>query len=75
MAERRLELDGLLKCPHCGCVPYRVFRRQLAQADGTLLPSWESVLWPAMRDVLPPQRSEHIECPDCRGVPLRRVAP
>lgn len=71
---RRLELDSVLRCPHCQGAPYKVFRRQNRQSDGTLLPSFESVLWPATPDVAPPIHPERITCPDC-GDALVRVAP
>lgn len=78
MAERRMELDAVLKCPHCGGAPYKVFRRQHANFVGTdreqLLTSYEHVLWPAHPDVPPPKTPERICCPDC-GNELRRVAP
>ena len=69
---RRLELDSVLRCPTCGDAPYRVFRRQHMQADGTLLPSYESVLWPAGPRVDPPKHPERIDCPDC-DTELRRA--
>lgn len=70
----RLELDAVLRCPACGGVPYRVFRRQHVQADGTGLPSWEHVLWPSTPDLPPPIDHRHLVCPDCR-LELQRVAP
>lgn len=73
-AERRLEVDSVLRCPHCQGTPYKVFRRQNQQSDGTLLQSFQHVLWPATPDVGPPIHPEHICCPDC-GEELRRVAP
>ena len=72
--ERRLELDSVLKCPHCGGIPYRVYRRQNIQANGQLLESFQSVLWPNGSGVHPPVHPEKIECPDCR-TELKRVAP
>ena len=74
MSTRRIELDSVLKCAACGSAPYRIFRRQCAQPDGTVLVSWESVLWPARPEVPPPSDPERIGCPDC-GDPLVRVAP
>ena len=74
MPDRRLEIDAVLRCPHCGGTPYTVFRRQHQQADGTPLPSWEHVLWPAHPGVPPPRTPERICCPDC-GEELRRGAP
>ena len=71
---RRVELESVLKCPHCAATPYRVFRRQLVQADGTPLVSWGSVLWPARPAVPPPRAPARLGCPDC-GDPLVRVAP
>lgn len=72
--ERRIEVDCVLRCPECAGIPYKVFRRQNMQADGTLLPSYQHVLWPAHPDVPPPLHPERIACPDC-GEALRRVAP
>jgi hypothetical protein len=63
MAERRLERDRVLRCPKCGGEPYLIYRRQLAQRDGTLLPSYESVLWPAHPDVPPPRDPADLRCP------------
>ena len=72
MADRRLEHDSVLKCPGCGCEPYRVWRRQNAQANGELLPTFQNVLWPNEHGVLPPCDPTRIECPKCR-TELRRV--
>ena len=74
MSERRLELDARLQCPQCGGVPYLVYRRQHAQADGTLLPSFEHILWPTHPALHPPAQPERMLCPACR-TELRRVAP
>ena len=63
---RRIETDGVLRCPQCREVSYRIFRRQHQQLDGTLLPAYETVLWPAHPNVPPPQHPEKIQCPDCR---------
>lgn len=72
--ERKIEMDSVLTCPDgCG-TPYKVLRRQNQQADGTLLPTYESVLWPAHPDVGPPLHPQKICCPTC-GCELRRVAP
>jgi predicted RNA-binding Zn-ribbon protein involved in translation (DUF1610 family) len=65
-----MERDRVLKCPKCGGEPYIVYRRQNQQPDGTLLPSYESVLWPAHPDVPPPGDPATIRCPTC-GEPLR----
>lgn len=70
----RLDLDSVLKCPECGGVPYRLFRRENRQKDGTPLGTWEHVLWPASPDVAPPRDSAKVCCPDC-GCELRRAAP
>jgi len=64
----------VLKCEDCDGIPYRVFRRQNQLADGTLLPSYETVLWPNGSGVLPPLHNEHITCPECHCA-LKRVAP
>lgn len=74
MSDRRLELDAKLRCPHCGGTPYLVYRRQNMQRDGTLLVSFEHVLWPNHPNIAPPRSPEKITCPDC-GEELRRVAP
>lgn len=70
----KIELDSVLKCPHCAMTPFRVFRRQNQNPDGTLLQSFETVLWPAHPDVDPPRTLRRMTCPDC-GDELRRVAP
>lgn len=73
-SERKLEIDAVLRCPHCGDTPYRVFRRQNQQEDGTLLTSFAHVLWPVHPNITPPIHPERIECSACRKE-LRRVAP
>lgn len=73
-AERRLERDSVLRCPHCHGTPYTVFRRQNQERDGTLRQSFETVLWPAHPNVDPPVHPERVECPDCHAA-LRRGAP
>ncbi len=71
---RKIEVDSKLTCPDgCG-TPYTVFRRQHMQADGTLLPAYQSVLWPNGSGVGPPLHPQFICCPDC-GSELKRVAP
>lgn len=75
MSERRLEIESVLRCPGCDGIPYRIYRRQNQQKDGTLLQSFQSVLWPAPgATVDPPIHPEHICCPRC-GEALTRVAP
>ena len=74
MADLRLELDGVLRCPECHHTPYKVFRRQNRQPSGELLETFEHVLWPATPDVAPPKDASRICCPACRAE-LRRVAP
>lgn len=71
---RRLELDSLLKCTRCAKTPYKLFRRQNEMPDGTLLPSYETEIWPAHRDIDPPKHTKDIRCPWCE-TPLARVAP
>lgn len=73
MDDRRMELDSVLECPKCKGRPYRVYRRQNAQADGQLLETFESVLWPASPDVPPPTNPSRIVCRNC-AEELRRVA-
>ena len=71
--ERKMELDSRLTCPACKQDVYRIFRRQIMHADGSLGVAHESVLWPAQDGVLPPLNPEDMRC-RC-GEALRRVAP
>lgn len=73
-ANRRMELDAKLRCPACQGVPFLVYRRQNAQPDGTLLSSYEHVLWPNGSGVMPPLHGERLVCPHCQ-TELRREAP
>lgn len=72
MSEPRLERDSFLQCPQCKQRPYVVWRRQNQQPDGTLLPSFEHVLWPTDVAITPPKDPRRIECPQC-GEALRRM--
>lgn len=72
--ERRMEVEALLRCDQCQAHPYKLFRRQNVQTDGTLLPSYQHVLWPTALGVPPPLHPERIQCPNC-GEECRRVAP
>ena len=71
---RAMDVDSVLRCPGCHGVSYKIFRRQHQQADGTLLPAFENVLWPMGSGVMPPLHPECICCPDC-GCELKRGAP
>jgi hypothetical protein len=73
MADRRLERDAVLRCPHCGEAPYAIWRRQNQRADGSLSETFGTVLWPNTPGVLPPADPTRICCLDC-GHELRRVS-
>lgn len=72
-AERRREIECAYQCPDCGGTPYKLWRLQNQQPDGTLLPTYANQVWPAHPD-LPPPFTNHMTCPDC-GCELKRVAP
>lgn len=65
MEERLMEVECELKCPHCGGIPFVLYRRRHRKRDGTLEEAWENILWPRGKDVLPPNDPHHIACPDC----------
>lgn len=71
---RRLEVDSVLRCPQCRKAPYKLFRRQNEQADGTPLNSYETEIWPAHPDIDPPKHTKRITCPWC-ATELIRAAP
>lgn len=73
MPDRRLELAALLKCPTCEGVPFHLYRRQNAKADGAPLPTFEPVLWPTDPSITPPTDPSRLVCP-IDGTALRRVA-
>jgi len=80
VTDPRMEVDALLRCPHCGDCPYMVFRIQNVNFPGTdreqLLPTFHHQLWPHPDHPWssPPTTPWKICCPTC-GEELRRVAP
>ena len=74
MPDPHLELDAVLRCPHCREIPFKVYRIQNQNPDGRLLETYRHVLWPTNAAIVPPLKVERILCPDCRDE-LRREAP
>ena len=69
MIDARLELEASFKCPSCGGIPYRLFRR--ATADHPDI--FTHVLWPTDPSILPPSDPRTIVCPT-DGSALTRIA-
>ena len=67
-----IQHEAFLQCGKCGGRPYRIYRRQNTQVDGTPLQTFENVLWPTSPDVPPPKTNRRIECPTC-GEELKRA--
>ncbi len=72
MADPRIEHEAFLQCPGCHGKPYRLYRRQNINPDGSLKQSFQHVLWPTEAGVSPPLDHRHIKCPKC-DEELRRV--
>ncbi|KKL99676.1 hypothetical protein LCGC14_1812050 [marine sediment metagenome] len=65
MAEPRLQRIAHLQCTKCKNSPFSLFRRQNTQRDGSILQTWENILWPNEVGVVPPHNPRDIRCPHC----------
>jgi len=72
MPELLIERIAVLKCEKCNGSPYILFRRRNTQRDGTVLQTWENILWPSESGIYPPSNPRDIRCPNCDHQ-LRRI--
>ena len=69
MTGARLELEATLKCPTCGGIPYKLFRRSTPEHPEI----FTHVLWPSDPGILPPADPRGLVCPNDATVLVREA--